>query len=451
MRTWPRSLVAIALPIIGWVLFVAFAAASGDSAMTIFMIVFMVLGGPIMLILFVLPTLGFAGIAIEVFRKQVAWGWLVLPAAYFGLYGVLLGIERWEMLAVGRDINARNATVSVSFRPQSQALFLEDLTALSLARHDLHVVYSKDRRSASQGTTANYLIGRSTCNDINSRFAGLRDNPNGITSYLVDHDGTQHPEFCVLTLADQPILPVVRVSSGQSTEKNGVVLRYQEHQTTIASPDGSQVSLVSATTTSLPLFPVPDPSCLGAEPANCSFLFQRNVPLWWSRPVPLGRDVQDWLPDALGLATISPNNRIPIRSEEAVALVERSLAKLQARNLAAMEAILANMTGQHDDLALRGTNVDEVALARRLPAVIAVIADNLAKDGPARANALGLARFVLMQPPAVVDPHTARFEEISANDREFWELWVAYKSRKAALAPPDPPGPDDRIVITPRR
>ncbi|WP_310466928.1 hypothetical protein [Sphingomonas sp.] len=364
----------------------------------------------------ILVNLGVLGIGYEALVGKVSRLWLAVPVLYFGVYYLAYARNQAALAALRVEYAQFNAGKSLPFDPATQDLVIGEAGGGSLLQpNDFVPYYGLGRAFSTNGRMA--LLGdKEACallrgNDV-YRSAGIYS--TGLKS--AGHKGPRWgpSDFCLITAPGEPDRPVVRVSgkSEQSTQNNLPVTTQTFRLRDEIS--GREVVVRSAFAAPLKRFPLPVMGCAlnsGAPAWQCFHGFMRDsvTPV-----VPPGQKYGGGtvvVAAALGLKKTQDWAGLATGPERFRGLADAADAKLVAKEIAILEAVLANPTehvrdGWFHHLPNRGEVV--APFASRIFAALAILQ---ASDVRASENGRNLWRLAAALPDAALAPHRAEMVE----------------------------------------
>lgn len=351
---------------------------------------------------------GMLGTAFEALSKRVSRGWLLLPVLFYGTYFGFAALDHATLAKLGHDFDATNAKVAVPFDPQHQALAFEgDGQAGSwyVQNFALPVAYSRSKQHP-EGFRSNRMMETEVCAKVrgNQSLSAAQIYTFGFHDGDAINDHKFEKRFCDLSMPERPELPVVSVTHKEEQSRYGS-LPITKVTTTVATPDGQSFTLLGGVAAPLSWIPMPVMGCAlnsGGPSWNCGAEFWRNgfTPIV-SGKTRFSRDSLV-LAKALGLKAVS----IEQRKGGDVSLVLAKMAKVEAetlaRQLAAIDRMIADPLGKADwDTGVLANNPEQ--LANRAEAIMSGLERAAAANDEgywkARESGRVLARLIANLPP----------------------------------------------------
>lgn len=209
-----------------------------------------------------LVNAGMIGVAFEAALGQVSRWWLILPVAFYGTYWYVATVERVTLQRVSASQEEFNAGVTAGFDPSRNALVLdyEEDAAWLTQNYALPVAYEANK-NLPEGFLSHRMVDSSVCTKVRESPAmGAAGVDTWVLSDDISHRWGSKERFCDLRMPEKPELPVVRVSHQREQTYSGTLPVIQT-TTTIITPDGSSVRLLSGAATPLSWFPRPILGC----------------------------------------------------------------------------------------------------------------------------------------------------------------------------------------------
>lgn len=296
----------------------------------------------------VLINAGMIGTAIEAATGRVSRWWLLLPLIFYGGYWSFAALDHQALRTIGNDYDAADAHVSVPFDPARQALVFEGDGADGswfVQNYNLPVAYSRNT-NYPEAFRSSRMMASAICKKV-SEAPALRA-AAVYPSWFHDGDAIDsrklEKRFCELGMPERPTQPLVTVAHRTDQVFAGT-LPVSRVTTTVTTPNGRRYILLGGTGAPLSWVPMPAMGCAlnsGRAKWECEAGFMRNN----FRPIVTGdtRYSRDSfvLAAALGLKRIAPANR---RGGDAT-LVMAKIAEVEAatltRQLAAIDAMIAD-------------------------------------------------------------------------------------------------------------
>ena len=298
-----------------------------------------------------LINLGMIGIALEALTRQVSWRWLIVPIGFYGIYYAVAAADHQTLAALTAQYDSANAKVAVPFDPATQALVFDDDNsgAVFVQNYRLPVVYNANR-NYPEGFRSSRMIDNAVC-------TSLRDNkalsPAGVyTTWFHDGDDIYHQKFekrfCNIGMPERPTLPLVRVARREDKILS-VTLPITRVTRSVTTPDGKRFELLGGVAAPLSWIPMPVMGCMldsGTPAWRCSAGFWRSgfTPIV-SVTTRYGRD-DAVLARALGLKRVAPADRVGGDTTIVRAKLAEVEAATLARQMAAVDAMIADPTAK---------------------------------------------------------------------------------------------------------
>ncbi|MBK9010748.1 hypothetical protein [Novosphingobium sp.] len=365
-----------------------------------------------------LVNAGMIGIAWEAVSGKVARGWLILPLAYFGGYYMLYAREQFAVRQVSSELAEFNQGKGLSYDPRRHDLVLEK------GKGDLHPSvaqllpdYAVPR--AFEGPHVYFLGTPEACKLARSEFArtsgvGTHDLPGsrGKGLSLKPRGGG---DICIIYAPASPDRPVLTIVSDRTSEHRGF-LPLQTAQFTLRDETTGETSEIKSISAALLMpFPMPVIGCAlnsGAPSWECSAGFIRGR----NRALPaFGADQP--APDLLKLIAsglrLEPSGDRAARALDANVisrLTEAADRKLIEKELALLEAMLADPLGNHRDWFHHLPNRPEVVapMAERIFAALGTLQQSDLRHSEVGRN---LWRLAAVLPDAGLAPYRSSLVE----------------------------------------
>lgn len=348
---------------------------------------------------------GFGALAVEALVRPGYRLWLIAPLLYFGGYAYYAHLSHQEFARADAEIRSFNSGKVVAFDPAANNLVFQEKSqglsgaALNFVRnYNLEVAYNANRNFKTAGHLAARIGRGSICEEIrkssDARAAFIH-------AYGMKIDGKMSKTVCSITGPEDPVRPVVSVSSKRSKVKSWL-LPATIDTITLRSPDYRTVELKSGYAAPLPWVPMPVMGCVlnsGAPSWDCFQGFSRLRQQGLGAPGTYGLANIEIVAKALGLTKMS-NAEL---SGKAIAEVP---AGLQANVGKRIEISLANLKKIIADPSERLTVHDIKGMRERLDlwsALVPAMTETLirAVDGGARTRErAGMLQDLLNNLPA---------------------------------------------------
>ncbi|WP_245437650.1 hypothetical protein [Neorhizobium tomejilense] len=372
------------------------------------------------------------GVAIEAIMGRVSRLWLLLPLIFYGGYWTVAALEHSALRELTSRTDAANMQVMTGFDPAHHALVFErdenGNSAWLTNNFALSVAYTV-KGNVPEGYLSKRMIERPLC--VKLRETRELQSTNVQTSEFRDGEafayGPLETRFCNLSMPERPELPIVTVSRKETKgfEKSLPVTRTT---TTITMPNGRSFQLLGGVAAPLGWIPMPLIGCgldSGAARWECGAGFSRNshTPI-----VPGGtpyRQASNVLARALGLVSIATEDRAGSDSVMVLAKIVRIQEAILARQLANVDAMIADPTAKVTEWQIDVLVSRADALASHGDAVMTGIERAARLHLKARESGRILARLAAALPPgefAELKPRLLAVYASAGNDHWLWEV-----------------------------
>jgi hypothetical protein len=300
----------------------------------------MIVGGPLWA--GVLITIAMVGTVWEVATGQVSPVWLVLPGLYFGLYHCAVGWERIAAARITAAIADFNAGKQLAFDPARQDLLLvKGKGDWHIGSSALLLDYALPR--VFEGGRVTFIGTPEACKLASSEAA----RESGLSSFFNSFGKRANvPEAMreggIISAPGEPERPVLSVTSDSTNRWERLVPLVVSDFTLLDAESGANCQLRTARASLLATFPFP----------IIGFALNSGAPKWqgfagWkrqrARPLAAGAiDGREMIADALGLAPSVDLAARAVGAEAVAAMIAQSDVELTDKELAILEAMLAD-------------------------------------------------------------------------------------------------------------
>jgi hypothetical protein len=293
---------------------------------------------------------GFIGLGVEAATGRTNRLWMILPALWFGGYGVTAALSQFQLAALNKDLVRANAGQALPFDPARNALVFESAGGLlSSAAEELvkstslPVAYDANRNFEGASHLSHRLGTAETCDRIQKDPAAAGA---GIRAFGFHRDGRFVEGQCIYYAPRDPGLPAYRVSASEKQVDDALLPR-RLVTIRIDAPSGRSATLRTAAAEPLGWIPLPVIGCaMTSTNWGCFATFYRSRirPAGGSKA--LGGGEVAAVADALGLGGAPAAAAAETAGESVGATLDGIVAARAEASLANLDRMIAGGEGR---------------------------------------------------------------------------------------------------------